>query len=369
MIKILQYGLTDNLGGIETYLLKLTKNIDRTKFQFDFLILGSDKPCFYEELKELGCRFHFVTDRRKNPIANYKEISTLLDNSHYDIVHCNLNSLSYITPALLAAQKKIPTIVHSRNAGIPTSRVSRILHRINSKRLLKTKIKKLAVSNLAGEWMFEDDSEFLVINNGIDVQKYKYNESDRELIRNEFNIDKSEKLLIHTGAFREQKNHDFLIDIFNKVYKENQNTKLMLVGSGNLENDIKAKIKRLNLNDSVIFTGNRDDIPSLLSAADFFIFPSLYEGFPNSVIEAETSGLPCIISDSITKEVVINNNCFQLSLDKSAEYWAGKIVNILEKGITFRDKASEKVNSTGFSVGNEVKKIEQLYLDIINVKP
>lgn len=360
MIKILQYGLTDNLGGIETYLYKLTKNIDRKKFQIDFLILGGNKPCFYEELIKLGCKFHFVTNRRDDPIANFREISSLLDKEQYDIVHCNLNSLSYITPVLLAVKKKIPTIVHSRNAGIPNTKISRILHWINYRRLLKTKIKKLAVSDFAGKWMFGENSDVAVINNGIDIEKYRFNDSVRELIRKQFNIDNSEKLIIHTGAFREQKNHDFLIDIFYEITKNYDNVKLMLVGSGMLEENIRTKVNDLDLERSVIFTGNRSDISDLLSAADLFLFPSLYEGFPNSVIEAETSGLPCLISDVITEEVIINENCISISLNKSPKEWAVELINLKGK-IEDRTEAYKYIDEAGFSVREEINKIEDVY--------
>lgn len=239
-----------------------------------------------------------------------------------------------------------------------------MLHWINYRRLPKEKIKKLAVSDFAGKWMFGENSDVAVINNGIDIEKYRFNDSVRELIRKQFNIDNSEKLIIHTGAFREQKNHDFLIDIFYEITKNYNNVKLMLVGSGMLEENIRTKVNDLDLERSVIFTGNRNDISDLLSAADLFLFPSLYVGFPNSVIEAETSGLPCLISDTITKEVILNDNCLPMSLNEKPKIWATELMS-LEETIENRFKAYKYIDEAGFSVQEEINRIEDIYTGLI----
>lgn len=364
MKKVLHFGLSANLGGIETYLYKLTSNIDRGKFQFDFLILGDTKPPFYKELKSMGCNFHFITSRQENLLKNIKELRSVIQNEDYDIVHCHMNTLSYITPVLLSVSNKIPTIIHSRNAGMRASGITKILHKINTKILPEDKITKLAVSDYAGEWLFGKDNNIQIINNSVDVEKFKYNACYRQTIRNEFKISEDELVIIHTGAFRDEKNHDFILDIFREVYQIHSDSKLLLVGTGKLKEQIEKKIDDLGLNNNVIITGIRNDVSKLLSAADAFLFPSIFEGFPNSVIEAQTSGLPSVISDSITEQVVVNSNCKQLSLNDSAKDWAKLILDLTNKKKN-RELAAENIKNSGFTIEDEVENISRIYKKLI----
>ena len=365
MIRILHYGLSSNLGGIETYLYKLYKNIDRSLFHFDFLIIGNLKPCYYDEFIDMGSKFYFVTNRKKNIIKNRIELNKLFLNVTFDIVHFHLNSLSYVLPVYIALKYKYPVIIHSRNAGIIKSKVSNILHTLNKLRLPKDKVNMIAVSKLAGEWMFGIDENFTVINNGINIDKYQFNEVYRKKIRNEFSLNDNVRLILHLGAFREQKNHLFLLDVFSKFLLLEPNSILVLVGDGNLKGQIEKKIYELNIRDSVILTGNRYDIPEILSASDFFLFPSLFEGFPNSVLEAQTSGLPCLISDRITKEVKISDDCMMMSIDEKDKSWALKIKELLI--LKDRQNFANIIKSKGLSVENEIKKVQEKYKCILNI--
>lgn len=362
MIRILHYGLDSYLGGIETYLYKLYSNIDKNEFKFDFLVIGNKKPCYYEEFIKMGSNFYKITPRSNNILKNIFELSKLLKEEHFDIIHFHLNSLSYITPIQIAIKNGIPIIVHSRNAGIINSKISVFLHKVNYYLLPKDKITMVSVSDLAGRWMFGEKADFKVINNGIDIKKYQYNEISRNRIRQELKL-KDEMLIVHVGAMRRQKNHMFLLDIFNEVLKKQNNSKLLLVGDGELKEQILNKIYKLQIEDNVIILGNRNDIPDILSAADIFLFPSFYEGFPNAVLEAQTSGLPCLISDVITKEILINENCQTLSLDDDADEWAKKLLSLEQ--LKDRKMGAEKVKSKGFSVENEVKKIEKIYKELV----
>src|SRR5699024_8644416 len=217
---------------------------------------------------------------------------------------CHLNSLSYITPVMVGINEGIPVIVHSRNAKPPNNIKSQLLHKINFFRLPKRKISRIAVSDLAGEWMFGKRFDFITINNGIDINKFKFNAQLREQMRSEFNIENDELCVLHVGAFRNQKNHMFLLDIFYSILKREEKAKLVLVGSGELLTDVKEKASTLGVLEQIIFAGNRSDIQRMLSGSDVFLFPSFYEGFPNAVLEAQCSGLPCVISDTITTEVL-----------------------------------------------------------------
>lgn len=364
MIRVLHYGLDSKLGGIETYLYKLYTNIDRNKYKFDFLVIGDEEPCWYKEFTDMGSEFYKVTPRSKNPIKNKKEIIELFKKEKFDIVHCHLNTLSYITPAQIAIESNIPVIVHSRNAGAVKSKISNLMHKINSKVLDKDKIVKLAVSDLAGEWLFGKNQNYTVINNGLDTEKYKFNIESRNRIRNDLKLKDNDLVIIHLGAMRQQKNHMFLLDIFNEFLKTNKNSKLLLVGDGNLKESVFNKAKELDILNNVVFAGNRNDIPDILCAGDIFLFPSFFEGFPNAVLEAQTSGLPCLISSSITKEVMINKNCYNMDLRDDVEKWCSKL-----KSITLnskREEASEYIRKQGYSVKDEVKKINDIYEQLCN---
>lgn len=358
MIKVLHYGLDSKLGGIETYLYKLYTHIDRNEFKFDFLVIGDKEPCWYKEFIDMGSNFYKVTPRSKNPLKNRADLLKLFKNEKFDIVHCHLNSLSYIKPVQLAVKSNIPVIVHSRNAGILKSKVSYFLHRLNYFFLPKDKISMVAVSELAGLWMFGKKANFKVINNGLNVEKYRYNEASRHKIRREFGL-KDELVIVHVGAMREQKNHMFLLEVFSEVLKQLPSSKLFLVGDGRLKEKILNKINQLQIKDNVIIAGIRNDVPDILSAADIFLFPSFYEGFPNALLEAQTSGLPCLISDVITKEVIVNENCKAMSLNRNAKEWAIELLSLNH----FKDRkvGVENIRLKGFSVEDEVKKIEELY--------
>ena len=160
------------------------------------------------------------------------------------------------------------------------------------------------------------------------------------------------------GRFNEQKNHKFLVDIFEKIKEENKNAILLLVGKGNLENEIKKQVEELNLNDSVIFLGIRKDIPQLLMAMDIFVFPSLYEGMPNTVIEAQATGLKCIISDIITKEANITGLVNYVSINNTASEWK----NIITENLNYKREDMSKIFK---EKGYDIRDVSKKFIDII----
>lgn len=363
-IHILYVGL-DNakfVGGIETYILKVVNHINLNIFQIDFLVFNDTEPCFYKELLAKGCKFHFVTSRKKNYWKNRSEIKELYKKEKFDIIHCHLNSLSYITPCIEAYKLKIPIITHSHNAAIIGSRISKILHDINFFRLKKLSVNRIAVSDLAGKWMF-GNRDFLVLNNGIDTDRFLFSEDARRAIREEFSLDENAEVFINVGAFRPQKNHVFIVKLFAEYLKKNSNAILFLVGEGRLKDEIISQVKLLGIEKSVFFLGLRKDIPQLLSASDKLLFPSIYEGFPIALIEAECSGLQCIISNSITKQAAINDLCESVSLDDPIEKWLiamGKKVSTEN-----RKNASCLIKNKGLDVNSEIKRLSDLYTHLM----
>ena len=364
MYKVLHFGICSSLGGIETYLLKIAKNIDREKYKLNFLVVGKDEPCFYNELNNLGCEFFFVESRKKKYIKYIYELDKLFKNEKFDLVHCHLNSLKNISVVLMALKYGNKVIVHSRNGGGDFSLIENIINKINYYILPRKKVKLLAVSNIAGQWMYGDEEDFTVINNSIEIEKYKFSNDKRAKIRKELSLEDS-KVIIHTGAFRKQKNHKFLIDIFNEVLKNDSSYKLILIGKGPLEKDVINQTKSYGIEDKVLFLGARNDISELLSSADIYLFPSLFEGFPNALIEAESSGLPCLVSDSITNEVIVPNLCEVFSLKRFAKEWAEKLISI--KINNDRNYGMNYLKNNKLDINSEINKLDKIYEEVLEV--
>ncbi len=361
-MKILHIGISEHLGGIETYLFKIASNIDRREYQFDFLTYHGVTPCFYEELTALGCRFRRVTSRRENPMKFRKEFLALLDREHYDVVHCHLNTLSFTEPIDLALSKGMRVIAHSRNGEMIGSFLSRLLHRIHYHTLPRKKIWMLAVSDVAGSWMFGPEAEVTVLNNGVDLEKFHFRPEERARIRAEFGLGQ-ERVIVHTGAFRPQKNHGFLVEIFARLHVLEPDTRLMLVGSGSLMEDVRRQVARLGLEDHVIFAGQRSDIAGILSAGDIFLFPSLYEGFPNALVEAEAMGLACLAADTITTQAKIPGLCRYLSLEEGPEFWARQLHEC--EAVQDRAGAADRIRAAALDVQSDVRRLTNIYQEII----
>jgi len=278
------------------------------------------------------------------------------------VVNFNINTLSYIEPINAALRHGCKVIVHSRNAGASKSIITNVLHHIHSVILPKDKIKMIAVSDLAGKWLFGKNTEFQTINNGIDIDKFRFNREKREKIRREMKIE--DKYIVgNVGAFLYAKNHRFLVKVFYELVQKKPEAVLLLIGTGSMKEEILNLVNEMGLQQKVYFLGRRTDVSDLLSVMDCFLFPSLYEGFPNAVLEAQCSGLPCVISDNITDEVVLAENCIKLSLNLSLQQWANKLLNM--EGYQNRNFASEILKKSGYSVKEEIKKVESVYISQI----
>lgn len=357
-MKILHYGLTNHLGGIETYLKKITLEMHSSeKMDFSFVIIGNNIPCFYEEFKELGCEFYFITPRKKNYLKNYLELKKIFKYGNFDICHFHLNSLSYLLPVKISKKFCSKVIIHSRNSNVKLGLVSRLLHSINYFAIPR-KTTLLAVSDLAGKWMF-GNKKFITINNGIDIQKYKFSSISREKIRLNLKI-QNDVVITNVGAFRYQKNHEFILKIFKNLTEINSCYKLILVGDGALFENIKNKSKELNIDKNIIFLGNEKNVAEILSASDAFLFPSIFEGFPNALLEAHVSNLPSFYSDSITTDIDYSKLGTRISLTKSSIDWARIIdttLNLKHK----RDSFTNLDELRRFSVSNEIKILKDVY--------
>lgn len=369
MIRVLHIVNIMNRGGLETMIMNLYRNIDRTMIQFDFLVHSTQPGDYDDEIKELGGNIYNVASRRQGFLNNRKQlIEFFKHHPEYMIVHMHVSSLSYITPLKMATKARVPIrIIHSHSTSIGKNKLHVLLHRFNQRNLTKYATNYFACSDLAAKWLYGNDLysklDISLVNNSIDARKFIFNKKVRERIREEFNI--SDKFVIgHVGRFQKPKNHNFLINIFKEIHNINPNVVLMLVGRGELEKQIKNKVRNLELSNDVIFMGVRSDIPELLQAMDVFLFPSLHEGLPVTLVEAQAAGLRIIASDSITEEICLTNLVKFLSLKQPASEWAKEVLNYID-GYERKDTFDE-ISNAGYDMKTLAKELENFYISKVS---
>ena len=358
MLRILQIGMHDNLGGVETFLMNYYQNIDRKIIQFDFISMY-DHISYEDEIKNMGGKIYNIPSVKKNPIQYYKQLKRIIIENNYSIVHINMLSAANILPILAASSSHVDNIiVHSHNGGIPNGFFRKILNKINKKILISKANVFFACSKLAGDWMFNKKVDYKIIPNAIKLKKFQFNNEKRNKIRKNLNIE-SKYVIGHVGRFQQQKNHSFLIDIFYEFHKLCPDSVLLLIGVGELQNDIIKKTSQYCLNDSVYFLGKKENVCDYYQAMDAFVLPSLFEGLPVVGVEAQICDLNCFFSSNITSEVQLNEKTYFLSLDNSAYDWAQFIYN------NINIKQRMKKNISDYNIVIQAKKLEQKYLQMI----
>ena len=346
-------------GGAETFMMKIFRSLPEY-YKIDFIV--SAKSGFYEkEVVELGGRIFRVPLRTKHPIKTFKAIYDVVKQNHYTHILklCDTPIGLYDLLAAKMGGAKV-LCVRSCNAGSSTSKLGAMVNDFLRPFFNYMADVKLAPSRLAAEFTFGkaevEAGKVKFIHNGVDLNVYKFDKDNREKIRKEFGIAEEQLVIGHIGRFNQQKNHKFLIEVLAEVLKQKPDALLMLVGDGEKKSEIKEQIKSLGIEESVIFTGIRSDVPALLSAMDVFVFPSFYEGMPNTVIEAQATGLPCVIADTITKEAEVTECVNFMSLSDSAESWADKALTLFEKDKENRFCYGDKMKNAGYDIGSCVKR-------------
>lgn len=368
-IRVLQVFGKLNRGGAETMLMNLYRQIDKDAINFDF-VKHTEEECAYDnEIYSLGGKIYSIPRYKVYNHFQYKRAWNKFFQEHreFDIIHCHVRSTASI---ILKIAKKygLITIAHSHS----TSSGKGILAII--KNILQYRIRYIAdyfigCSKKSAEWLFGknivNSDKCLILNNAIDTKKYLYNEETREKIREEFNISKDEKVIGNVGRFSEVKNHKFLIQIFEELCKKD-NYKLILIGEGELKTEIEELVKKKNLADKVIFTGVRKDINELVQAIDIIVMPSIYEGLPVTLVEAQAASLPCLITDTITCEVDITELIHREKLENLPSVWSRDIAYIL-KNFNRRkvEDIENKIKKKGYAIEATSKQMESLYKDII----
>ena len=364
MTRILQIGMSDNLGGIESFIINLYRNINKEKIQFDFIDFTENGICFKEEIEKNGGRIYKVTSRRKNIIKNKRELKNIIEKNNYKIIHIHLNTLSYITPILVGNKiKDIKIIVHSHSQWKGKNVKTLLLDKINRLRLKKKNIICLACSEVAGNWMFKNHN-YSIVNNGIDLDKIlNVTSSEVKKLKSEFGIEEKDLIIGHIGSFIEVKNHEFFINFVSEFKKVFPNFKVVLVGNGSRKEYIEKTIKENKLEQYFILTGVRNDINVFVNMFDLFIMPSFYEGFPIAIVEAVAGNNICYLSDNISKETNISDKRIRyFNLDDNLKKLIDKILNDLDNKKEVN--ISQLLINKGLSIKDTVDKVTNIYLDI-----
>lgn len=363
MIRVLHSVSNMDRAGIETMIMNYYRHIDRSKVQFDFLANKSKPGAYDEEIKSLGGRIFISPGLNPAKWFKYKNmLSNLLkNNTEIKVVHSHNGAFS-LQAQLVAKECGIKNrIVHVHGTKIDFNL------KLPLKLLYKTKLKS-AANNYWGcgteavKYYFGqktiDTNNYVVIHNAIETKKFIYNEEKRARLRAEYNLD-GKFVIGNVARFMKQKNHTFTLDLFKVILQKEPNAILMLLGDGELLEPMKQKAKELGIEKSVMFMGNVNNVNEMYQAMDLFLLPSLFEGLPVVGIEAQTSGLKCIMSNTITDEVKVTNNIEFLDLKKdSLEKWADKI---LENKNYKRENVEQQVIDAGYSIEVEAKKLQEIY--------
>lgn len=361
-IRILHVIGTLKVGGAENVAMNFLRYIDRNKFQCDYLVFGEEIGEYEKEAIKLGANIIHIDDPKYGYKRYIKNLKKIFMKEKYDVVHAHLmfNNGIILKAAYDTGIKKRISHSHSTSSGKNEGIIYKIYSSNMRRMILKYATDIVGCGTDAGRYLYGKDifdSSGVIINNGIDINKYKYDENIQNKIKKELGL--TNNLVIgHVGRFVDTKNHEFLIDIFYEISKIREDVRLLLIGDGELRKEVESKIKRLKIEDKVIMMGVRMDIEIVQQAIDVFVFPSKYEGFPVTIVEAQAASIPCIVSDSVTDKVKITDLVEFLSLEDSIENWSKKIMNkMMSKKI---DKSNEMIKS-GFDIKTLIKKMESIY--------
>ena len=371
MIRVLHVVTIMNRNGLENRIMDIYRNIDRDKVQFDFLVQRQEKGMFDDEINQLGGRiFYFKKPSPIRFLSYMKSLDNFFENHDYQIVHSHINTFS--TWVLLSAKREgVPVrIAHSRTWGMEKSWKS-IFKNLSKAFINIPTTHKFACSKQAGEWLFgkkgiQKPNYFKVIPNSIIIEKFSFKDDLRKKIRDELKLKESTHAYVHVGRFVPQKNHDFLLDIFKEITLIDNDAVLFLFGEGELETNIVAKSKQLNISNKIRFMGNVSNVGDYLNAMDAFFFPSLFEGFGTVVIEAQCSGLPVLASNSIPKETKVTELQSFMSLNDSATEWANQIYSMLISNT--RKDYSNDIKKAGYDIKDTYVSLEKFYIEVLGLK-
>lgn len=364
-IRVLNLFTIMDRGGAETMVMNYYRNIDRTKVQFDFMVHRSERGAYDDEIESMGGRIYRMPPIRPWTAHKYRKTVAKFYGEHpeYKIIHSHMSELGCYD-FIESERKHVPVrICHAHNAP----------HGIDMKSIIRWYYKKRMMSHIthmfmcgeeSGEWLFgkKNRASFVMLNNAIDTEKYRYDRNVRQKIREELHISEEQVVIGHIGRFATQKNHTFLLEVFNEIQKKIPDAVLLLVGddTGEYGKEIHRKAEGMNLKKNVRFLGVRSDVNELLQAMDVFLFPSLFEGLSVASIEAQAAGLPVVISDGVPIECKKTDLVKVVPLSETAETWSEAVIKCI--GMK-QENAVEQIKNAGFDIKKNAKWLEQFYVE------
>lgn len=361
-IRVLNMFTIMDRGGAETMVMNYYRHIDRTKVQFDFLVHREQRGAYDDEIERMGGRIYRMCPVYPQNFFRYKRDLRTFFRAHpeYKIIHSHMSELGCFAFREAERQGVPVRICHAHNAP----------HGFDAKMIIRTYFKKRMMPYLthlfmcgeeSGKWLYgeKNKTRFIMLNNAIDAAVYSFDASKREEMRRQ--LDLTDELVVgHVGRFNPQKNHAFLLDIFTSLLKKEPDAVLLLVGGGADMPKTQAKAQELGIAEHVRFLGVRSDVADLMQTMDVFVFPSLYEGLPVTMVEAQASGLPCIISDKVPPECILTEGLVNIMpLSASPEAWAEKILAM--RAIPRTDR-HEEIAAHGFDITTEAVKLQEFYI-------
>ena len=364
--RILVYGMvaSKTFGGVGLFLTEMNRHMSGNTV-FDYVIEGNECS-LQDRIEKTGGKIYYITNRIKNPILNIRQnrkILKSLRNTH-DAVYFNLSTLGWIEPIRIAISLGYKVVVHSHTSRLLVEDFKhRLIYKINKMRLSRFNVTRLSCSEKATEYMYYSNDNVVFIHNAVDINNFGFNQEDRLSIRDELHITDKTKVIGFVGRLSHMKNVLFLPDILENVIKHrNLDVVMIVLGEGELKEELFEKAKKLNLQNNIFLLGGHADINRYYQAMDVFILPSFFEGLPIVMVEAQVSGLPCIVSDAITSESNISGNVTFLPIN-DASIWGDVIFDKLNNINTNRELMIEKLKDSDFDINHEALRLESILTD------
>lgn len=363
-MKVLVSSLSRDFGGVESLFLSLAQYAKDNDIQMDFVCTDSS-AAREEEFASYGSRVHHVERPSRNLRRFSDSFKKLFESEKYDIYHVNLTRYRFPLDILLAKKYGAKVILHCHatqiyDVGSLKYRMIRKTEQMIFRPLtLSCSNLNLACSDNAGRYLFPK-GKYQVLHNGIDLGKFRYSEEDRNRIRSELGLE-GKKIIGHIGRFSHEKNHSYLLSVLKEMLKKDSEYRLLCVGSGDLFRQKTEEAEEMGIADEVVFTGQRRDTYALLSAMDIFVFPSIHEALPITLIEAQANGLPCVVSDCVTKEIDVIDRIVRLSLTEDPAIWADRAGELTGK----REILMNISKFHDFDIASMAKRLRDIYANVI----
>lgn len=357
MVKVLMVGMTEGVGGVETFICNIKRHISKD-IKMDFLVHQDINSRYIPYVMSDNSKVYKVHGIKDGIFRYLKDIFVFYKRNKYDVVHineCDAKMFFYGLPLLFDRKTKL--IIHSHSSSSENTIIHNILKFFQNKRANI----KWACSDIAYDYMFGKETDRTIIHNGIDMKVFKYDKFVEEKKRKEFGL-KDKTVICSVARFTKEKNHQKIVEVFNEYHKLNQNSKLILVGTGPLQEDIIRFVNDLKLEKDVLFLNSRTDVNEILTMSDVFLLPSLFEGLPFVSLESQASSVLLFASSNVSKEVAITNLVHFINLDESSKEWAKQIEMVLKNKVNRANKRyQEEIRNAGYDISQVCAIIEKEY--------